>query len=610
MTKDELTQSVEEKDALSVIAALRRESDAQLIAFLSSDDPRAQAIKDVTDGMAAYPYGKEARELFGKDGIITNELYLQAEQEPFTDGGGINGIACFLDVVNVYRGATEPIKEQAEKLTGGGTKRLTEIIDRVQADTNAVIDALDGGRWKTLEGEAWPRDHYGLADISAFLPPTITEHYHESRKLKSSEITDHQIAKRNSTVSVRDMDVCIDTGAISHLVAVPKDRTETGGEIVLPYASLMGLDVSFAFLCNLDTAGYTKALKELLTQPQEVEAELLPLARVQGKESFYNHGFISKALRGITAIAYGEPEYILTPSGGKSKEVYSLRASEKTCSDFLKAGGNDELLLKVIDTVFQIIKDPQAEKYRVGNRLCISTNTITQELSRTQGGAIEARKYDGIRRTVNAALLVATDGRIIATDAAGKLKGTMRLLKGDYREAYTYRGRTYKDVWIFDVSAEMMDAYSEEQGHTYRYPLLNMERPLNLTESWIDGYLKDALNEARHALYQSDGKKRSQKKKTIKRSWPELFEKGAVFSSDGAKKELTSRQKQSLVNGFQTILEVLADMDAHGQLREGRPLYIKAYSERNPSRGRGRGEWKNLVIEASSSFHTPNIDLS
>lgn len=598
-------QEILDRDALALIASLRRESESQLIAFLSSDDTRAQAIKDITDEIAAYPYGEKARALFGSDGIITNALYLSAKQKPFTNGGAINGIASFLDVVSIYETADEPIKKRAEKLTNGGIANLAQIVDRVKDDTNTVIDALDAGKWKTLEGEAWPRDHYGLADIAEYIPPQAFEHIHESRKLKSSQITNHQIAKRTATVSVRDMEICIDTGAPSHIVTVPKERTEGDSEIVIPYGALMGLDVSFAFLCNLDAAGYTQALKDLFTKPLEVEAELIPLAQVQESEQFINHGFIAKTIRGITAIAFGEPEYNLTPKGGKSKERYSLRASEKTCSDYIKAGGNDELLLEIIDTVTQIIKDPQAEKYRVGNYLAITVNTIVQELLRTKGGTIEARKYQTQRQIVNTALLAATEIRIIATDPSGKeLLNTLSPYKGEYRKEYRFKKHTYKDVWLFDVSAETYNDYSEDQGHTYRYPLLNMDRPLTLTESWIDRYLKDALNELRGKLYKSDGTKRPQKTATVKRSWAELFDKEAEPT-----KELTSRKKKSLVTDFQTILSVLADMDAHGELREGRPLYIKAYSERDASRGRGRGEWKNLVIEASSSLHTPNVDL-
>lgn len=45
---DELTQAITDQDALAVISALQRETEAQLIAFLSSDDIRAKAIKDVT----------------------------------------------------------------------------------------------------------------------------------------------------------------------------------------------------------------------------------------------------------------------------------------------------------------------------------------------------------------------------------------------------------------------------------------------------------------------------------------------------------------------------------------------------------------------------------
>lgn len=51
-------------------------------------------------------------------------------------------------------------------------------------------------------------------------------------------------------------------------------------------------------------------------------------------------------------------------------------------------------------------------------------------------------------------------------------------------------------------------------------------------------------------------------------------------------------------------------MDAHNELREGRPMYIRAYSERDGQRGRGKGAWLNLVIEGSTVLHTPEVDLT
>lgn len=575
------TNEAQERDALEVISALRRESDSQLIAFLSSDDPRAQAIKGVTPEIAAYPYGKEARAFFGKDGLSR-----------------------FFDVVNIYKGADDQAKKQAEALTEGAIQNLSQVMDRIPRDIDSVIEAIDGGQWKTLDGDTWPRDRYQLADITEYLPLELLENSH---KIASSDIRNHVIAERGKMTNILDMEIFVENDAPSHLIAVPIERTEDDNEIVLPYGSLVHRDLAFGFICNLDAAGYTDALKELFSEPLEVAAELIPLAQVQETEQLVNHGLIAKTLEGITAIAHGEPEYTLKPKGGKSKEIYRLRASEKTCTDFIKAGGNDELLLKVIETVIQIISDPQAEKYILGGLLGVTTNTITQELLRTQGGTIEARKKQTARQLVNAALLAATEMRIIATDPTGKeLQNTFTPYKAEYRKEYRYKKHTYKDVWLFDINAETMNSYAEERGYTYRYPLLNMDRPLTMAETWIDRYLKDALNELRHKLYKKDGSKKPQKTATIKRSWSDLFEKEA---SDPTR-ELSSKQKRKLVKDFETILTVLADMDAHGILREGRPLSITAYSERNASRGRGRGEWENLVIEATTSYHVPRIDLS
>ena len=72
---------------------------------------------------------------------------------------------------------------------------------------------------------------------------------------------------------------------------------------------------------------------------------------------------------------------------------------------------------------------------------------------------------------------------------------------------------------------------------------------------------------------------------------------------------MDSRQKRKLIGDFQAALIALAAMDARDKLHPGRPLYIHAYSEREAGRGRGKGAWVTLVIECTSTFHAPQIDL-
>ena len=50
-------------------------------------------------------------------------------------------------------------------------------------------------------------------------------------------------------------------------------------------------------------------------------------------------------------------------------------------------------------------------------------------------------------------------------------------------------------------------------------------------------------------------------------------------------------------------------MEVHGEMREGMPMSIAAHSERNPSRGRGKGAWEKLVITCLSETEVPKVDL-
>ena len=68
--------------------------------------------------------------------------------------------------------------------------------------------------------------------------------------------------------------------------------------------------------------------------------------------------------------------------------------------------------------------------------------------------------------------------------------------------------------------------------------------------------------------------------------------------------------KQKIVDTFERVLKLQADMEKRGEMREGMPLYINAHSVRDASRGRGRGKWEKLVIDCSRELRVPNIDLS
>lgn len=344
-------------------------------------------------------------------------------------------------------------------------------------------------------------------------------------------------------------------------------------------------------------------LRELLEDAPEVT-----LAPIRASETFSNHAFMTKSLNeGILALAMGESFFRLTPQRkGRSNEEWKLTASADACSRFLTMGGNGEIIKDVVDTVYTLIKDPQAEKFLFRGRIWITVNTILQEMLRTKGGTSRGRnKRDTTHEKVDAALLVATGAQIVGTDPSGNPTNTLYMLDGVRREVLTYKKHEYKSVWGFAPEADMTGDYAIAGGYGYSYPLLDQENPLTIDQAWIDHYLKDALNAVRAKLYTAKGNPSTKTKTfTIKRSWDKIFKQARPLE------DMTSRQKLALVRDFEAVLTVLAKMDAHDELREGRPMYIRAYSERDGQRGRGKGAWLNLVIEGSTVLHTPEVDLT
>lgn len=355
------------------------------------------------------------------------------------------------------------------------------------------------------------------------------------------------------------------------------------------------------------TVSVNTLLRQLVDDTEEITE--VPVAHYITTETFSNHALILKVLNeGLFAIAMGQPSYVLAPKRNHSRESWKLTAAAESCTQFFTAGGNAEVAKDVLETVYTLRTDRQAEGFVYRGRVWFTVNTILQEMLRTKGGTSRARDKKVNREVVDAALLAASSAQIVGTDPAGYPTDAIYLLNAIRREKVTYGKHEYTDVWGFELAANTANDYARELKHGYTYPLLDMDRALTLDESWIDRYLKDAINVARGKLYGTtrDGKpKRTRFKKwTVRRSWPSIFQMARPL------KTMTSRQKNSLVKDFQTVLEVLAEMEAHDKLRPGYPMYIRAYSERNPGRGRGKGAWVNLVLECSVEFHAPEIDLS
>ena len=336
--------------------------------------------------------------------------------------------------------------------------------------------------------------------------------------------------------------------------------------------------------------------------------EVVELANFKTTESFENHGLIFKTLdEGLFHIAMGNDYFELKPKSGNSKERYRLTASKGACSDFFENKGNAEIVKKVLETVFTIMDDDRAESFITRGRVWITVNAIVQEMRRTEGGTVSAKDYKNDREMVDRALLAVSGAQIVGTKANGEPVNSIYVMNAVRRDKVVYNNQTYYDVWGFETDITTANDYAKDLGYTHKYPLLKMGKPMTLDEAWIDRYLKDALNQARNELYTTDKNGNPKPTKATKakvvRSWDAIFDK--AFPTG----EIDSRKKAGVVKRFEKMLTILAEMDCHGELREGYPMSIKAYSERDARRGRGGGAWMNLVIECTRETHRPKIDL-
>lgn len=343
----------------------------------------------------------------------------------------------------------------------------------------------------------------------------------------------------------------------------------------------------------------------------EEEPEEVALAQYKTDRVFANHSLSLKVLNGIYDIAFGKPYYEIAPKKGKSSESYRLTGSADAAGRFLyEYGGNSELLKDVLETVHVLRTDKRAEGFLCNGRVWFTVNTIVEEMRRTTGGTVTAKNYPNDRQTVDAALTFASGAQVVGVKPNGDPMNVTYLTDAIRRDRITFRETEYRDVWGFLPDAATINDYAREISQAYNYPLLVSKKPLTMDEAWIDRYLRDVLNEARGRLY-----------KTSKSGIPSIrsacvkhFEKAilwdTIFKTACPMKEPSSRQKQKIVDTFEKVLRLQADMEKRGEMREGMPLYINAHSERDASRGRGKGAWVKLVIDCSRELRVPDIDLS
>lgn len=334
--------------------------------------------------------------------------------------------------------------------------------------------------------------------------------------------------------------------------------------------------------------------------------EAIPLAQYAKAEVFQNHDFSAKAIDGLFKIAMGEASYELAPRSGRSKERYILTASEDACTKlFQMHGANAEQVRAILGTVQALIDNPKAAEFAHEGRVWFTVNRIAEELLRTGAGTIRAKDYPNVRDLVDAALEAASGAQVKATSPDGATTKVVYLLDAVRLDKVTYNGETYRDVWGIAVSAETLAQYAKAKGHTYHYPLPKRASPFTLDTVWISTYLSDAMHEARGKLYTVSkngrvGRRRGVNTILLKRAWQDGDR--AIFNLASPTRALASRQKDRVVRGFEDELTNIVREEARGERHEGMPLYVRAWSERDGGRGRGKGAYRNLCLEVSTTF--------
>lgn len=347
----------------------------------------------------------------------------------------------------------------------------------------------------------------------------------------------------------------------------------------------------------------------LRPEGDEEEPENVTLATIERDSSFQNHSLGMKSLSGLEAIARGDKSFQLSPRSSDSKETYELTAIQVDCEKlFSLRGVSTEHVRSVLQTVYDLRTSRKAEGFVSGGRIWFPTSTILKEMLRTTGGTIrEPGKSKAALKVIDAALMAASGARIRGVGPDGKVLNVDYFLNAVRRDKVTYRGVEYRDVWGFlygGNGSKTMNDYAMEIGQAYHYPLLDSDEPLELADVWIYDYVLDMLNEAGGRLYPGGAERARRTSCTVKRSWETIFEKASPM------KELDSRKKRAVVERFAAILEKVLPMAQSGEvLRNGKPMYVRAKSEREAGRGRGAGAWKNLALECHADTVRPSVDL-
>lgn len=401
------------------------------------------------------------------------------------------------------------------------------------------------------------------------------------------------------------------------------DLFKEGGKVIETTIAGAGIDVNdFAAFVQNETgevlrfrdlstallvleASYNVAAQMIERHKSPAPAEV-PLAQFSKNRLFQNHGLAFKSLDGLFNIAAGATSHVLVPRSGNSLEKYVLTASEDACFRLFQiSGANTEQVRAILSTVYSLKKDPRSAEFVYEGRVWFSTNKIVEELLRTSAGTVRGSDNETAHELVERTLEAVSGAQIKGTTPDGSTTKILYLLDAVRLDEVTHNGEVYRDVWGFSVSQETLAEYAESIGQAYSYPLPSREKPFTIQSVAVNEYLSDALNQARDRLYFVNKKGRFVKRRgissfTITRAW-QGGDRG-IFELFSPARELDSRQKDRLVRMFEEELTNLVREESHGGRRNGGALYVRAWSERDGSRGRGKGAYRNLVLEVTSSF--------
>lgn len=384
------------------------------------------------------------------------------------------------------------------------------------------------------------------------------------------------------------------------LKVFPFHETEADGTFFITLGDLMGgLGVMYSSLL------LAAQIHEKMLQKSADGTQTVPLAQYSKTFSFQNHDFASKAIDGLFSIAMGESKYEIAPRKTARNERYALTASPDACAELFQVrGANTEQVRAILDTVQSLKEDPRAADFLHEGRVWFTVNKIVEETLRTSSGTISGKDNRTAQELVDSALKAASGAQIVGTSEDGSPTNVLYLLDAVRLDTVEYNGETYHDVWGISVSTRTYQDYAKERGRYYKYGLPESSRPFTLDTVAAHNYVSDIMRELRGKLYYTiqRGKRKGQivaRKKpdtfTVTRSWD------AIFDLMSPTRKLDSRQKDRVVKAFEEALTDLVREEAHGR-HEGAPIYVRAWSERDGGKGRGKGAWRNLCVEATRNF--------